>query len=170
MIWWLVGSSGGFLFSSPCLFILCFAAVVVNIAAVCSLYVYSKHNRACRLLLSLCLWLRRPIITQHQPSSNYYHTHAHAHAHRVYYHLSLCDGTKQQELYTLINQPTCQCIYNNYWHRQNQQLSPPTLPQHTQWTLKKLQITRRPKHNVKQSLKRVQDTQNETFFVMLSLA
>lgn len=73
-IWWLVGSSGGFLFSSPRLFILCFAAVVVNITAVCSLYVYSKHNRACRLLLSLCLQLRRPIITQHQPSSNYYHT------------------------------------------------------------------------------------------------
>lgn len=48
-----------------------------------------------------------PIITAHT------HIHTHTLVHTVYYHLSLCDGTEQQELYTLINQPTCQCIYNN---------------------------------------------------------
>ena len=37
--------------------------------------------RSCRLLLSLCLQFRRPIITQHQPSSNYYPTHTHTHTH-----------------------------------------------------------------------------------------
>lgn len=50
------------------------------------------------------------------------HTHMHTHTDRltrmhirmVYYHLSLCDSTEQQELYTLIKQATCQCIYNHF--------------------------------------------------------
>lgn len=95
-----------------------------------------RQNKHHRCLFSLGLQTERSLKTAAATAaaavtvfvvqtSNYYtaptfiqlllrtHTYTHMLAHTVYYHLSLCDGTEQQELYTLINQPTCQCIYNN---------------------------------------------------------
>lgn len=110
----------------------CFAAV--NIAHCLFLYVANKHNRE-RARAAAAAAAVTVFAAQ---TSNYYTAPAFIQLSHtctgkrervgdggggVYYRLSLCDGTEQQELYTFIKQPTCHCIYNNYWLRQKQQLT-----------------------------------------------
>lgn len=95
-----------------------------NIAAVCYLYSNNKQKEACSRCCCHCVCSSdvqlfhstnlHPIIITHTHACMHAHTHKCSHTHTVYYHLSLFDSTEQQELYTLINQPTCQCIYNHY--------------------------------------------------------